>query len=46
MVEPDFDEAVAEEPGFDAATPEGLALSLSWVRHGGDYLPVLSEDQW
>ena len=45
MVEPNFDQAVAEEPGFDGGTPGGVALSLSWVRHGGDCFPVFSEDQ-
>ena len=45
MVEPDFDEAVAEEAGFDGGTPGGVALSLSWVRHGGDYFRVFSADQ-
>jgi hypothetical protein len=45
MVEPDLDQALADQPGLDDAMPEGVALSLSWVRHGGDCFPVLSEDQ-
>jgi hypothetical protein len=28
FVEPDGDQALAEEPGFDDATPEGVALAL------------------
>lgn len=42
---PGLDQALAAEPGFDSAPPEGGALRLIGVGHFREFVPVFAQEQ-